>query len=199
MDKILIAFVILCIAFIALAVDYYIKSMSRKFMSWIALRDMKRHLFITSISDEIYSIQNNLSFLDERAMINIDERKNISEILETFRVEMMRYYFSDDYSLPPKWNKMNERDYFMCYLGTYLEEHECDYEFCGHEMHDSVVEGSTFGAMTYRLSDFAVSFLKLYYLSSLYCKEHKVSVCKCYGMEGTLENIIKKEMTIVRD
>lgn len=152
---------------------------------FLLYRQFKRHFLFEQVKwcvssdsmcnmrDKMLSLQRELD-LDDKYRITSDEANVVAEILESYRKDLVRKYFDGVLSNC----RFVEDVSFVIALNDYLEmmklEIERGREFNGHEMytikgyqsHSSCGEEQF--TRTYALSDYAVTFCKLYYISQLY-------------------------------
>ena len=93
-------------------------------------------------------------------------------------------------------------EYFMFSISNYLEEHQCDYQFSSHDMHKETISFKSYGSWggplydaEYALTDFAIVYHKLYYISLLYCQSNDVinPKKKEYSVCAAVKEILDKK------
>lgn len=120
----------------------------------------------------ILRLQHQLS-IGERYRITNDESDIIIEILHSFQQDLIQRYFNDSLTSC----KYIEEVFFTISLMEFLEKHQCKQTFNGNEMHTpkNYQEYGTWGATsfsaTYVLTDYAIIFYKLLYITQLYCNK----------------------------
>lgn len=139
------------------------------------------------VTDNSNEYRNNLSLLDyiKNAQIKYcttpelrivaDEWDTVKLLIENFQNDTIQNYFCKHLKMPPK--KIDGESYFMCLLQEYLEKHQCDSYFLENKMHMETVSRKDYGSWggqlydaTYSITDFALVFHKLYYISYMFCK-----------------------------
>lgn len=149
-----------------------------------------------SLCAEITNAQIELSIPQKYCIVEADI-KYVKEILEEYRKDLVHCYFSGKpISVRSKYY-ISGADYFVFTLHNFLEKHECDYEFIGHDMHDETLEYRRFGYWggpccdaTYALTDFGIVYHKMYYITYLYCKNSKIT--NPTGLSFQSEKFIKE-------
>ena len=109
-----------------------------------------------------------------------DDWQLVQEILCEYQRDLSNRYFNkllDPNALKGKL-PVRDEDYFMFSLYCFLDDHQCDSTFLGHEMREQILDYTRHSPMcydaTYSLSDFALVYTKLYYIVYLSCKSSKV-------------------------
>ena len=120
-------------------------------------------------SDKLFPIH-------EKYFIQGDEEYNIAkEILKQYQRDLIQKYLSGKLSTDPSIRKLTEAEYFLFTLQEFLEKHECETTFNGNEMYkikDYKSHGNWGGPLfdaTYELTDYAVVYHKIYYITEMYC------------------------------
>ncbi len=197
----LIVFLSIVIFFMILKLIDYSKAADKyNAVKWI-VTDSDVPLFIKRTAKELN--------IPENYRINTNEEEKLfKEILCQYKEHIHQCYFHN--TLPVPNNKVFPEDqtYLMYSLCLYLNDHQCDTVFCGHNMHTERLEYTEYGSWggplydaKYTLSDFSITFHKLYYISYVYCKNNKALNPKdeLYRYEKSIENIIdSKTISISR-
>lgn len=131
--------------------------------------------------DYIYRAQRNLEIQTEYCFTRQGELDDVDLILKEYQRSLAQRFFN--YTLLPPNNKMkiSGEQYFMYMLCKMLNEHQCESFYLGHNMHEkriSYTEYGSFGWLSYdaiySLSDFALTYHKLYYVTYLFCKNDPI-------------------------
>ena len=166
----------LCVIFAFMAIIAFKKwheaSQERKLrnlVSWSAIGDhcpvsgsygYMRDL-ITAVQNAQYedSIDKKYRIADET------EKQYMIEIVEAYQIDIMRSYFKGQLKLIKSKYVVEGNDYFMFMLYVFLSVHQCDTNLIGHEM---------YSYSTYTLTDFAVVYHKMHYITYMYCRENDI-------------------------
>lgn len=132
-----------------------------------------------ALSAYIYKAQ--IRLLENYRISGDEERKAVNEILEEYRKNLVQAYFAGKLSIPKSKYVVQGQDYFMFALYAFLSDHQCDYEFLGHDMHKERISYKSYGSAfnsgfdaTYSLTDFAVVFHKMHYIAYMYCRGSEI-------------------------
>lgn len=112
-----------------------------------------------SLSAYVYNAQIKLFLPQEYRIAGDEERKTANELLEEYRKDLMQAYFAGKLNIPKSKYVVQGQDYFMFALYAFLSDHQCDYEFLGHNMR--------------KATDFAVVFHKMHYITYMYCRKNE--------------------------
>lgn len=131
--------------------------------------------------DYIYRAQRNLGIHADYCFSSQSELDTVALLLKEYQRSLSQKYFNG-HLLPPKYKKpISGEQYFMYMLCNMLKHHQCDSHYMNHDMHAkrlSYVEGGLWGIQnydaTYSLSDFALTYHKLYYVTYLFCQNDSV-------------------------
>lgn len=145
---------------------YYKKNQLFKKVKWCVCDSFSIE---QKLRDYILITQQKLS-LDTNYRITRDEFSIIGDILKSYQQDLIQKYFAE--TLPN--DKHDNVAFFILTLGDYLEKHQCDTTFNGNEMY--IVKnrktydtwGVTSFSATYFLTDYAVTYNKLRYITQLY-------------------------------
>lgn len=129
---------------------------------------------------ELSNAQINLHIPQEYCISGDQEWSLVKGILEEYKKHLTLSYFQGQLGLIKSKYVINGEAYFMFTLQDFLREHQCDYNFLGHNMHKETLEYKRYGDWggpcydaTYSLTDFAIVFHKMYYIAYLFCKNNK--------------------------
>ena len=105
----------------------------------------------------------------------------VKDILSEFQKELIQDYFSNKLKIVKSKYDIPGEHYFMFALTSFLEDHQCDYDFQGNPMHKDTLSYKRYGDWggpcydaTYSLTDFALVYHKLYYVAYLFCKSSEI-------------------------
>lgn len=119
--------------------------------------------------------------IDKKHRITEIEKKYVIEVIEAYQRDIARSYFKGHLKLITSKYVVRAEDYFMLALYGFLSEHQCDYEFLGHNMRKDRISYKQYGESfssgwdaTYTLTDFAVVFHKMHYITYMYCKRNDI-------------------------
>lgn len=115
--------------------------------------------------DQILYVQDGLC-LDEKYRVSSDEWDAINDILQSYQKDLIQKYFNG-FLLN---GKFVVDVWFVTTLRDFLGKHQLETTFSGNEMHTTKNYEShgTLGVAIYVLTDYAVAYNKLYYISCLY-------------------------------
>lgn len=166
-------------------------------VSWI-VSDKKRDM---SLWKYVWNAQNHCKIAEQYRIATDEEWQLVREILEEFKKDLSRNYFDGVLKAPIKSKYViNEEQYLMLYLCSFLKERQCNGEFLGYEMHDEIIEHNYYGysnfSATYRISDFAVVYHKLLYIAYVVCKtSNGINIDgQFYYNESSIEEVITKKI-----
>lgn len=166
---------VIAIAFLLYKVyGYYKKNQLREKVKWcIAYNSFNNRTAENEMFNHIYHLQYELS-VDKKYMIAVDDAPIVKGILKCYQQDLIQKYFTGalmDYS-------DDEKKQFVITLNEFLSKHQCDKEFNENQMY-AVKDYKTYGtwgatsfSATYVLTDYAVTYNKLYYVSQLYFLKH---------------------------
>ena len=124
-------------------------------------------------------IKQNLSM--EYCISGDEEWAYVKEVIDEYRQDLMRAYFKGRLYVIKSKYRIRGVDYFMFALYAFLSDHQCDYEFLCHDLHKERISyksyGSAFSAgsdATYTLTDFAMVFHKMHYITYMYCRGNDI-------------------------
>lgn len=189
--KLCIAFVTSVYIFISFVAflkwrEYSQERKLRDLVSWSALGDycpvFGSHSFVREPIIAVLNAQYNDSVDHKYRIIEESEKQFLGEIIEEYQKDIMRSYFKGHMKLIKSKYVVNGEDYFLISLCGFLKEHQCDEKFLGHDMRKERLEYKRYGDWggpcydaTYAITDFAVVFNKLYYITYLHCKNSKIA------------------------
>ena len=135
-----------------------------------------------SLSAYILNAQIKLSLPQEHRISGSVETDYMKEILAEYQRDLSQSYFKGHLKVIKSKYAVSGEHYFMYTLQRFLEGHQCDYEFLGHDMRKKRLEYKRYGDWggplydsTYSLTDFAIVYHKLYYIAYLFCKNSKIT------------------------
>ena len=151
----------------------------KKKVGWIITNDSYTRQFPLWVY--VSDAQIRLKMSKQYCISSDDEWQMAKEILNEFKQDMVLKFFKGHLYVPKSKYVITEEKYFMFALCDFLEEHQCDYYFLGHKMHDKTLSYEEYGSWggtlydaTYAISDFAVVYHKLLYVAYIVCKNSEV-------------------------
>lgn len=185
-DYALVAFIIAALIAFTKWAEYAREKKLRDLVAWSVTGDYCPALGQNSFTRELLLKILNSQFagaVEPKYRITEEFGKQyIREIIEEYQRDLSRSYFRGLIKLPKSKYEIPHEDFFMMTLYDFLAEHQCDAEFLKYEMrkerleykHHGDWEGSLCDA-TYSLTDFAVVYHKLYYISYKFCKNSRIT------------------------
>lgn len=173
----------------------------RNLVTWSAIGDycpaLGRYSYVREPFFAILNAQCN-DAIDRKYRINEETDKQlVIEIIEAYQKDIMQSYFKGHLKSIKSKYAISGEDYFMMALCGYLDEHHVEREFLGHDMHKERLEYKRYGNWggpcydaTYALTDFAIVYHKLYYITYMFCKNSKIT--NPSGYSYTNEKFIKE-------
>lgn len=121
------------------------------------------------LRDTILHLQRKLS-LGEKYLITESELDIVSGILQSFQQDLIQKYFNGLLSNC----KFSNADFFIIKLNEFLKKNQCEDSFNGNEMHAEVKNYKSYGtwgmtsfSATYVLTDYAITYYKVLYITQL--------------------------------
>lgn len=130
---------------------------------------------------EVSNAQNKLNLPKEYCITGDLDWDYAKEIIDEYKKGLMLSYFKGhSYVIKSKYVISGE-NYFMFALYAFLSDHQCDYKFLEHDLHKETLDykrhgdwgGPLFNA-TYALTDFAIVFHKMHYITYMYCRGNDI-------------------------
>lgn len=156
----------------------------KELVEWSAIGDYSPALGRNSYTSDLYIAIHNAQFneaIDKKYRFTEGEKQYILEIIDAYQKDIMRSYFKGSLRLIESKYVVSGETYFMAAMYSFLSEHECDYTFLGHDMHKERVFYKSYGESfssgsesIYSLTDFALTFHKIHYVTYMYCKHNKI-------------------------
>jgi hypothetical protein len=186
--------------------EYAAERTVRELVAWSASADnhIRGNL---SLCDYLHNAQRKLKLSREYCIYDDDERSYAKSIIEEYRQDLMQSYFKrNTYTIKSKYT-VKGLDYFMFSLYAFLSDHQCDHEMCNQNMHTEQTEYKSYGYWggplydaTYALSDFAVVFHKMHYISYMYCRESVVlkALVPAWNEQNLKEILDAKQIEVSR-
>lgn len=201
-EYIVISIILLCIlvyVIIKKGMESAKEKKLKEVVAWCATDNSNTFRCNLHLWEYISKAQIKLNLLQEYR-ISTDEEWNLAkEIIKGFQKDITQKFFSNQLSIPASKYVISEETYFMYLLQRYLEQHQCDYDFLGYDMHKETISHKSYGSWggplydaTYALTDFAVVLQKLYYISYMHCKKSSTINPKgeYWSNERSIEDII---------
>lgn len=130
---------------------------------------------------EISNAQNKIKLPKEHRIAGDDDWSYVREIIDEYKKDLMLSYFRGHLIVIKGKYAISGENYFMASLYAFLSDHQCDYEFLGHDMHKERISYKSYGESfsagfdaTYALTEFAVVFHKMHYITYMYCKGNEI-------------------------
>lgn len=130
---------------------------------------------------EVSNSQNKFKLPKEYCLAGDNEWAYVQEIIEEYKKDLMLSYFKGHLKVIKSKYVVSGEAYFMLMLYAFLSDHQCDYKFLGYDMHKERISyksyGDSFSAgfeATYALTDFAVVFHKMHYITYMYCRGNDI-------------------------
>lgn len=184
------------------------KETLRALVAWCITENSNEYRCNLHLHEYISNAQYDGKILEDYRITDEAEWNITKEIIIYYQKDMTQMYFTNRLSLPKSKYEIPGEHYFMYSLQSYLGEHQCDYAFCGHDMHKETISRKNYGSWggqlfdaTYALSDFSLVFHKLYYISYMFCKHSQILNPKgeLFSNEGDIEDIIDaKQISLSR-
>ena len=209
-DRLLFTFYLLAI--ISAIVFFKLRELFRlkrtkKLVAWAVLGDYDAIVgpksYTQALWSDIKNAQYTFKLSKEYSIIEENDVILCHDIIREYQNHMAKRYFLDTLPNYQTKKRLSSKDYFMATLYDFLSDHQCDHEFIGHIMCEKrlkYIEYGTWGVTnydaTYALSDFAIIYHKLLYITFCYCKN-----CLAFNPEKdstwreTRENSLKNAIT----
>lgn len=149
-------------------------------VAWCVTIDSCEHRCNLRLTDYIHKAQIQED-IPQKYRITGDEWDVVNEIVGQFQKVLVQNYFNGRLSAPKSKYVIPGEHYFMFKLALFLEKHQCDYEFLDHNMHKDTLDYRRYGDWggplydaTYSLTEFAITYHKLYYIACEFCRSSKI-------------------------
>lgn len=148
-------------------------------VSWSVVKAKPYELLANSHDLPLWAYLNNAQIkhiAQEYHISGDNEWQFVNEILEEYQKDLTQSYFKGQLKILKSKYEVRGVDYFMLMLYTFLSDHQCDYDFLGHDMRKERVSYKSYGSgydATYALTDFAVVLHKMHYISYMYCRRNE--------------------------
>lgn len=130
---------------------------------------------------KVSNSQINLKLSAEYCITGDEEWAYAKEIIEEYKQDLMRSYFRGNLIIIKSKYAVSGENYFMAALYAFLSDHQCDYEFLKYDMHKERVSYKEYGSWggtlfdaTYSLTEFALVFHKMHYITYMYCRRNDI-------------------------
>ena len=134
-----------------------------------------------SLSAYLSNAQIRLSIPREYCISGDIEAKFMHDIIAAYQKDLTNSFFKGNLTAIKSKYVVSGEAYFMYLLYIFLSDHQCDYDFIGHNMHKERIFYKEYGSLgsthfdaTFSLSDFAVAFHKLHYITYMYCRDSRI-------------------------
>ena len=127
--------------------------------------------FNRTLTDEIIYLQQEAKIPKEYWILRDTDTEYIKEILEVFKKDITELYFGGCLSNTNKIRNLNNEWYFMYRLSVFSEEYA---KYDNSKLRDKIYkyESSDGSYSTYSLTDYGITFYKLYLISLLYVENN---------------------------
>jgi hypothetical protein len=157
----------------------------RNLVSWSTVRSRPNELLIHAHDLPLWSYISNsqieLKLPQDYRIGGDDEWAYTKEILEEYQKDLTQSYFKGHLIVIKSKYVISGENYFMASLYAFLSEHQCDYKFIGHDMHKERISYKRYGEgfssaydVIYALTDFAIVFHKMHYITYMYCRRNDI-------------------------
>ena len=158
------------------AKEYYREKSLRQMVAWSVTGGDGIALWA-----DISNAQIKLNLPKEYCISGDGEWAYAKEIIDEYKKDLMLSYFRGNLHVIKSKYTIQGHAYFMFALYAFLSNHQSDYKFLENDMHKEMISyksyGSTFSAgfdATYSLTEFAVVFHKMHYITYMYCRQHSI-------------------------
>ena len=166
--------------------DYSQERKLKELVSWCLIKEKPYELLMHAHDLPLWAYISNAQInlqVSQKYRIEGDEEWGfVKEILEEYQKDLTRSYFKGHLRMIKSKYAIDGDVYFMLTLQSFLNDHQCEYKFLDHDMHAETVSYKRYGDWggpcfdaTYSLTDFAVTYHKLYYTTYLFCKNSKIT------------------------
>lgn len=160
---------------------YYQEKKLRELVSWSVIGDycptLGRYSYNSELLFVIVNAQYEYGIKKKYCIAEKTEEEYMREIIEEFQREMARSYFKGEHKTVKSKYVIWGKHYFMYSLQSFLSKHQCDDKFLGYDMREERISCEEYSCdgykSTYTLTDFAVVYHKMYYISHVFCKNCK--------------------------
>jgi hypothetical protein len=117
-----------------------------------------------------------LFLIEDKYWLSGEEELSIAkEIIREYQKELIQKFFSGRLVANRFACKLTDEEYFLLTLKEFLEKYQCETTFHGNSMYNTK-EYKSYGYWgaplfdaTYELTDYAVAYHKIYYVTQMYC------------------------------
>lgn len=168
-------------------IEFYKLNCFRELVAWCVTKNNNVYRCNLRLRDYIHNAQNDLQ-IPKEYKIQGEEWDFVDQILKKYQEDLKEDYFCGR-ALMLKKSKyvIHGLDYFMFSVANYLDDHQCDYKFLSYDMHKETISYNHYGNWggplydaEYLLTDFALIYHKLYYITLVYCQN-----CRAINSKGT--------------
>ena len=150
-------------------------------VSWCVTKDSSLYRCNLPLYSYIFNAQIDLDVPLQYRLSVSQDKAAVEELLTFFQNELSKNYFEGSLKCVKSKYVIPGSHYFMFALNSFLSKHQCDTYFNGYDMHKKTLSYNSHGSWgtplfdaSYELSDFAIVYHKLYYITYLFCKNSKV-------------------------
>ena len=135
------------------------------------IRDFELHVYIANAQTRLPK---------EYCIFEEEDWNMAKEILSSLQKYMYDQMLVDKLILPKTKREITGEDFFMIYLQSYLENHQGDNSFIGHDLFERHKPNNGYSSrngsqneVSLTLTQFGMVLQKLHYISYCYCKNNK--------------------------
>lgn len=131
------------------------------------------HDCLRSRRDLVYFIYQAQSAIPPQYHIDNSENCCVNALLSEFEDSLTHKHSAGEITLPKTRYSIPTIDFFMYQLYLFCKEYQCDEEVAGEAMRDFVLSRQGYNTI-YSLTDFGVTFHKIYYISVNYTANSRI-------------------------
>lgn len=157
--------------------QYSLKKKLYELVAWCCATKHKQYNFheLFDLLNVIYNAQTKLEVDSKYRIDSEEERSVMCDIIESYQNELSLKYFEGRLRVDRQITNMSDSEYFMFSLCSFLQDNACEYDFNNNKMYNFIsakrYEGGDYEK--YSLTDYAVIYHKLYYITYLFCQKNK--------------------------
>lgn len=199
MDKFLGILIILLLFIIVLYIPhlremYYHKKL-HLFVLWCISQNRSKYSDATELYMHIHNA--NLRIPDEYKL-DEEDFDSIKNILKAYKEDLNLNYINGNLGIDKWVYEFSYQEYFFFTLHTFLEKHAKHTDFINEELYVIANREETkdgYISITYKLTDFATIYYKLYLISELECENNKrINKFNYYRDSESIKNTIETKL-----
>ncbi len=190
--SIIIVFILFLIFLLYLLRKHYNNKRLKELSAWILTKNPYNRTYNLSLTGYIMKKFQIELCIPEKYRVTPNEKETAELIVSAFREYFSELCLNNSVTSPEAVSKISEEKFFIYHFDCYLEKHSCDHRFIDNEMFEKLIsqEGTyNLGSFTYSLTDFALVFFKLNYITSTYLNDSK-------NMKNIADIIDKQQITL---